>query len=266
MIARNWGSGIPREWRRIAAASATLALAIELLLWFGIAAPTRHAARQLAVLAERIQLEDAALNQSAVTTGSDLETDLKGELTNIFLKQLDQAVVKSGVRVVHLEQEQKDQKIIDVELLANLDKFLKFSEEIEVLGATLDGLSIKGATLRQGQTGITDYSVRVKAPHRALLRGAYIDALTTRVSDPALRDPFEPARDDGDANASDVSSLYRLTGITHVGSDDIATINDLDYRIGSAIGPMTVTGIASDHVILIAERQKFIIRLQRKTR
>lgn len=257
-------TAIPPPARRLVVAAATLAAALEIFAWFVQAAPGRDTARRVTALTESIRLEDSQLRRELERLNATSRADATAHTTNGFLKQIHDAIAASGVRVVRLGQQPKDERVIEAELTAGLGNFLRFAAEVEALGGSLRDLHITRTRETRGEPPSDDFVFVIEKPAGPGLRGKHIDELRALAADPKLREVFAPAGGDPAGEPRDLSAQYKLTAITRIGSRSFATINDLDYQIGDAVGPMTLAEVAVDHVVLASGSEHFVIRFQRR--
>jgi hypothetical protein len=257
-------AAIPLPTRRLVVAAAALAVALEIFAWFVLAGPSRETAQRVTAVTESIRLEDLRLRRELERLNATSRADAAAHTTNNFLKQIHDAVAASGVSVVRLGQQPKDERVIEAELTAGLANFLRFTAEVEALGGSLRDLHITRPRETRGEPPSDGFVFLIDKPVGPGLRGKHIDDLRALASDPKLREIFALAGDGSAAASKDLSAQYKLSAITRIGSQSFATINDRDYRVGDAVGPMKLAEVSADHIVLVGGGEHFILRLQRR--
>jgi hypothetical protein len=187
---------IPTPTRRLVAAAATLAAALEIFAWLVQAGPGRDAARRVTSLTESIRLEDSQLRRELERLNATSRADAALHTTNSFLKQIHDAIATSGVRVVRLGQQPKDERVIEAELSAGLGNFLRFTAEVEALGGSLRDLRVTRTRETRGEPPSDNFVFVIERPAGPGLRGKHIDELRALAADPKLREAFAPAGGD----------------------------------------------------------------------
>jgi hypothetical protein len=258
-------TAMPPPTRRLVVAAATLAAALEIFAWFAQAGPGRDTAQRVTALTESIRVEDSQIRRELERLNAVSRTDAASHTTTRFLKQIHDAISTSGVRVVRLGQRPKDEHVVEAELTAGLGNFLRFAVEVEALGASLRDLHVTRARETHGEPPSDDFVFVIEEPAGPGLRGKHIDELRALAADPKVREVFTPGGGRPAEEPRDLSTQYRLTAVTRIGSRSFATINDLDYQVGDAVGPMTLAEVAPDHVVLVSGSEHFVLRFQRKS-
>jgi len=254
---------MPSGQRRLIAAVAALAAAVEVFGWFGIGGMAREKTALAVAMMNNIRAERPELEKVVQSINAKSGTD-KTVGANDFLNQLDGAIARNGVHVVRIVPQSKDEKTIDIDLRGGFSNFLRFASEVEAAGGTFHDLRITRSHDGNVNDSSDDFSFSVAKPAGRALRGQFIDDLRATASDSNLRDIFAPLGMSEGSPVKDLSNDYKLSAVTQFGQYFVATIDGLDFRVGDKIGPRIVAEITADSVTLTESDRRFVLHFQRK--
>ena len=254
--------------RRLTLSLAVLFIAAELFVWFGYGAKARHVARDATTVADQLQAELAPLQERLqLLQVQARKRESEGPKSpNAFLRSVDAAAAREKVKVVRLVPRPGQSGAFDAEFVAGFPGFLRFTAELERLGAAIRDLQLKTATATNTSSHDLSITFTLISASASPLEGAHIDELQTRVASAELRDATNPAggsSDDGSERPM-LPGPHRLTAISRIADTLIATIGGLDYQAGDRIDGSIVTEIRADRVLLSEGRDQYVLRFAGK--
>lgn len=244
------------RWRRLVPALVTLAASLELFASMGYGAVDRAVAVQVEAMAERVRADQGSLRRwlrdpdgpsGPARTAPLQRTDL--------LRLVDAVAGQSGARILRLTPRPGTPNTLDVEMSAGLSGFAQFAAAMEARRGRLQKVQVRrpDAPGPRGGDLLISFVLeapRLAVPQKVLQLGAGRDA----------SDPFAPLA----ASAASSRIAHRLTAVTRIGDELIATIDGRDYHEGDALGGARILAVKDDAVQLASGPVRYWLRLGAK--
>jgi hypothetical protein len=217
--------------------------------------PAANAASGLETLSDMLRIEaDHATREPAPAGGT------AGATIPELLTAVQQAAAAHDVSVRSVTPNPVDPQKISLGVHAEFRDMMAFLGRLETFQVAIGGFDF-APDEAGGVTGTVEIQ-HTGVPGAPSSFADYLDAL---VSYTAIRNPFEigdpvPLPNAG-SDLGDLSWTYRLTSISQVGADRVATIDGRDYRAGDRLGDLTITDIGPSSVSLVAPRQSLVQKI-----
>lgn len=244
--------------RRLYPALVALALSAELFAYTVCLQPDRERATRADGVTAELRAGQAALAARLRALDGAMPADPPAERMDL-LRQADMAAAQTGARVVRIAPLPGSPTALDVEVEAAFPVLAQFIGQLEARRALIQRLVLRPAasgTIVEPRLAAT-FILDGRAGGGGLANPDASAATLMR----ATSDPFAPS-----IPPADIAAQHRLTGITAVDQDLLATIDGHDYRQGDAIDGATILAINDDAVELGLGSRRYWLRFQPRRR
>ena len=202
-----------------------------------------EAARQLA---DALRTAEQPI-RLALRAGSAGDATAREPNGRSVLAGLDAAASRAGVQVTRLTPRPTEPGVVNVELLAGYGPLSRFVAESEALGGVVRGLQVRAPDSADAQNRqVATFAIEMTG-HPLRVAGT-ADAGDLPDATLAMLSPFQMKQ--AAVAEHDLSTRYRLTGMTRIGTELMATIDGRDYVLGDEIDGMRVSQISEEDVHL----------------
>lgn len=191
----------------------------------------------------------------------------------VFLRRINSIANSHDVivRTLTPSNEEGPSNSFRIEFTATYEKFLKFTAELESLNTVVQNLSVRAFDNSQVPP-VHAVSFTIFPRNDAeQLSNARLAALARSVNARDKRNPFQRfayhAEETRTDPLIDLTWIHNLTGIGKIGERRYATIDRLDYTVGSNFAGKTITEIFSERVYLEqatnSGTRRYVLRFRR---
>ncbi|MBF0394545.1 MAG: hypothetical protein HQL38_17860 [Alphaproteobacteria bacterium] len=226
-----------------------------LFAYWNIAVQGDEAAKTAAsAVAEWLRKENVLLSEKLKDASDD-----KGEagIRSVpdFLMRINEVARTNGILLRSLKPEEGGGGLAHrIKFIANYYGFLGFSAGLEFLDVVINSIEIRPYDINsQPPTHVISFVITPRNDAQNL-QDERLSKLNAAVQAQNKRNPFQRFAFNKVSKSVtreiDVTWLYRLTGISKVNGDMMATVDSKDVVIGTILDGMTVTKIERDRVTL----------------